>query len=428
MRKRPRRQSAKRTIIILATAVALLTVLVLAARSYRAAPLIEPETPEMLAKRLAPDNAYHALLALADDLPDRPTRSGPFSLGVLRRRGALLALELGIRRPDDDPEVVQYIEATRPIAAAVAAVLEEQSYLCAPIDSLDANTEALDAFHNLARILGGHALHAAQRGDAEDAMRFSLAGLKLGKAVASDGPLENFLKGSSMIDQCAIWAMCLPWDRYAEEELRAFLRALDALDPADLDICAAFDWELRLIEAGAYASSESAQRSGLRERLKDAALRRFARKGIDNVREAAQLSHAELQTWSSQHQRLRGVEHELLPTRLISGVENAVIARTNTATHADALRALVALDLYHKTHGVYPETLDALTPEFLDTVPIDAYAAAPLRYSPKNGSYTMYSIGPSGQDDGGDPKNDYLFPPPLAEPFQATLEDPDTDT
>ena len=57
-----------------------------------------------------------------------------------------------------------------------------------------------------------------------------------------------------------------------------------------------------------------------------------------------------------------------------------------------------------KVAGRPPPDLDALVPQFLSAVPRDLMSAQPLRYRlSSNGSFTVYSVGEDGQDDGGDP-------------------------
>jgi hypothetical protein len=57
------------------------------------------------------------------------------------------------------------------------------------------------------------------------------------------------------------------------------------------------------------------------------------------------------------------------------------------------------LRAYQLTHGKLPENLDALVPEFLDKVPVDAFDGQPLHYSPDR--KIVYSVGQNLKDDGG---------------------------
>ena len=62
-----------------------------------------------------------------------------------------------------------------------------------------------------------------------------------------------------------------------------------------------------------------------------------------------------------------------------------------------------AIKRFQLAHGKLPETLDALVPEFLKSVPIDPNDGKALRYHPgADGTYLLYSVGEDGVDDGGD--------------------------
>jgi hypothetical protein len=73
-----------------------------------------------------------------------------------------------------------------------------------------------------------------------------------------------------------------------------------------------------------------------------------------------------------------------------------------------------ALERYRLAHGEYPETLDALVPQFIEELPHDIIggqpsqgsgsASQPLHYHrTNNGQFVLYSVGWNETDDGGDP-------------------------
>ncbi len=65
--------------------------------------------------------------------------------------------------------------------------------------------------------------------------------------------------------------------------------------------------------------------------------------------------------------------------------------------------AAIALERYRLRVGRHPTNLEALLPEFLSAVPIDLMGAHPLGYRLNpDGSFTLYSAGEDGRDDGGD--------------------------
>lgn len=61
-----------------------------------------------------------------------------------------------------------------------------------------------------------------------------------------------------------------------------------------------------------------------------------------------------------------------------------------------------ALERFRLAHNEYPETLDALVPQFLDTIPHDVIGGQPLHYRrAPDGTFVLYSVGWNGRDDGG---------------------------
>ena len=67
------------------------------------------------------------------------------------------------------------------------------------------------------------------------------------------------------------------------------------------------------------------------------------------------------------------------------------------------LRTEIALRLHQLEKGAYPAKLEALVPQYLDAVPIDPFSPdrSGLVYKPEANSYSLYSVGPDGKDDGG---------------------------
>jgi len=67
----------------------------------------------------------------------------------------------------------------------------------------------------------------------------------------------------------------------------------------------------------------------------------------------------------------------------------------------DATLVAIALELYHRKHGAYPEALDALVPQYLPAVPPDRYDGKPLKYKLVDGKPLLYSVGVNRVDNGG---------------------------
>jgi hypothetical protein len=71
-------------------------------------------------------------------------------------------------------------------------------------------------------------------------------------------------------------------------------------------------------------------------------------------------------------------------------------------TLANEAQIVCALEHYHLAHSEYPETLDALAPQFIEKIPHDIIGGQPLHYRRTNdGKFLLYSVGWNEKDDGG---------------------------
>jgi hypothetical protein len=66
-----------------------------------------------------------------------------------------------------------------------------------------------------------------------------------------------------------------------------------------------------------------------------------------------------------------------------------------------AARAGIAVERFRMANGRLPDSLDELTPRFLDTVPADPFDDRPIRYKKLAKGFVTYSIGPDQKDHGG---------------------------
>ena len=65
-------------------------------------------------------------------------------------------------------------------------------------------------------------------------------------------------------------------------------------------------------------------------------------------------------------------------------------------------RNAIALERYRFVHGVFPDSLDALAPQFMEKIPHDIINGQPLHYRrTDDGQFILYSVGWNETDDGG---------------------------
>ncbi len=89
---------------------------------------------------------------------------------------------------------------------------------------------------------------------------------------------------------------------------------------------------------------------------------------------------------------------------LMPALERASTKSELMVQERDAVMTAVTLELYRRDHnGNYPETLNALVPEYLPSIPADRFVGTDLGYavSPDYQHITLYCVGADMDDDGG---------------------------
>jgi hypothetical protein len=77
--------------------------------------------------------------------------------------------------------------------------------------------------------------------------------------------------------------------------------------------------------------------------------------------------------------------------------------RSETFVTDRCARTAVAIERFRRDHqGRLPAALGDLVPRYFDEVPVDPDSDGPLRLKADAASYTVYSVGSDGRDDGGD--------------------------
>lgn len=100
----------------------------------------------------------------------------------------------------------------------------------------------------------------------------------------------------------------------------------------------------------------------------------------------------------------------LVGNRLVKG--NIIREAVHHEVEREMTLTAIALKRYELRYKRLPTKLDELVPQYLPALPRDWYSGRPLRYrlNPKGG-FLLYSVGPNGQDDGGDARTDRNEPP-----------------
>ncbi len=87
---------------------------------------------------------------------------------------------------------------------------------------------------------------------------------------------------------------------------------------------------------------------------------------------------------------------------MLPALGNAVKKFAYGQASVDLARTTIALERYRLAHGEFPESLDALAPQFIAKVPHDVIGGGPLKYRrTADGQFVLYSVGWNETDDGG---------------------------
>lgn len=123
-------------------------------------------------------------------------------------------------------------------------------------------------------------------------------------------------------------------------------------------------------------------------------------KSCESTRESL---HAILQRDRAVNDRMDHWESRLVSIMdEFSGLE-ALLENSQKRRDMQSRRLLLALAMrcYYLDHGNFPQALGELTPQYLDSVPLDPFSGSIFVYRRLPDGFLLYSIGPNGRDDGG---------------------------
>ncbi len=99
-------------------------------------------------------------------------------------------------------------------------------------------------------------------------------------------------------------------------------------------------------------------------------------------------------------------KQELIAVYMPIGIEHTARYIEILHLERDTVRTVIALELYKRREGSYPESLEELTPHLLPELPVDRFDGQLLRYLLVDGAPLLYSVGANQKDEGGEPALD----------------------
>jgi hypothetical protein len=126
------------------------------------------------------------------------------------------------------------------------------------------------------------------------------------------------------------------------------------------------------------------------------------RPSVDQEKQIVSPEHSRRTSALIETQAHRRTPYNLFTGMLIPALDKVAKKSANAQTYVNLARIACALERHRLAHGNYPETLDALVPQFIAQLPHDVINGEPLKYRRTDErQFVLYSVGWNETDDGG---------------------------
>jgi len=395
---------ARRNVLLFGLAVAALAALIgLAAFARRRAkPIMPPESEEIADKRESPDNAFFTLQEAWRLLPPWPPEPAfvnadgkPIPREIHSPEPRSLGKLLDIHRPDDDPVLAEFFGKFSPLAAKLREATNKPFFLFPEIGTPKHNSCGATADYT-ARFLTAAMIHRARYADNdEEALECLAVVLRVGDMLAQDGGIQDYRVAASTQARVLRYVADAAVHVESPVLLRAMLQQVRAVSNHDRTGRPYVECSWRLLDSWAaegfrdphWESMHTVNAMVYSWLFKRHV--RFIAANREAIAAAAELPYAEF----VDHEKSDPIFRQS-PRHLHFGgfgeIRTLVKTRAQLRTAIAGASIALALELHHRAHGCYPETLDALTPTYLDAVPVDGYDGNPFIYRLEGEDYWLY--------------------------------------
>ena len=283
-----------------------------------------------------------------------------------------------------------------------------------------------------ARLLSLEAWLAAEQGDARKALQATWTALRIRHATEDEPCLISQLVGIAT-DSIALSALqsIMPAIRPQEADLRLILTELQSRNPTSFRLGAEGEramgemvfesarnnvFSRALGEIGDVGSPKRPEQGAhvffvarwwaLNMLPQDEAYYlSFMNRFVEDAGRSSSLTLAEVQRWEEDCRVMSSTDplwHSHPFSRLLlPALGRFLFEAKKDIARRDVAQCGIAAELYRLDYGAYPESLDALAPKYLDTLPKDTFSGQPLLFKSLPDGILIYSVGPNGKDDGG---------------------------
>lgn len=393
MAKKWRKNVRRRNVLIVVLLFATMAGLIVLARLMPANTI--PKEPAEVTKRRADreNNGWYTLEQALKQMPVKPVpawgpmEDDPKTEGQYSAKPDSLGSLLGVKRPDDDPLLLEYVAAAGEILPLVRETLAKP-FLLLPTDSPDPRSQSMSKetllyFQKswaLGNLLVAQAVVASKKpGGSAEAARILRDTFNLVDGLYEASVIQHFYTSPSYAFEVAAhldpkdqretlqWALDMqsrerPSRAKIEFDLRQYMGFLDELRHQGS--------VLHPLEAAEYV------------RMRGMFLRHF-----DYAFKTARLYWKEYDQLIEQDEVLRNLGRSGYGFSFFS----CAAFNTSWDITMNCLTVILAVELYRHDHGDFPESLEVLVPEYMPKLPDDPSAGhgIPFGYERQPGGYCI---------------------------------------
>ncbi len=365
-------------------------------------PHFPPEPPEKIAMRLSPDNGFYAFERAA-------TLMAPFEGSVDWGQSRDEYPEHWHGWTNDlerEAELLAHFERAKPASAEFRKGLNAEYYLLPEIGDLGMDLSYLKPWREMGYILTAQAKYLESQRKFSEAMENYLDTVRFGMIVRSDGTLVNGFVGTE-IEGIGLHGLSHSLRQYEDKQL--LQHALDTLkeiaetEPPPSRI---FEFEFRTVEntspfvaliAGSPPGANKPPGTGetFFSRAYSLLIYRSRAKYYREFLDAIDRPFLEYENNPPE------IPGDPMSQIVFPAFSRAHEAFAGQQALLDGTMVAIVLRLYRIENGTYPESLDALVPTYLDSLPIDPFTGQPFIYSVGEDDFRLYGVGRNKIDDGG---------------------------
>ena len=318
-----------------------------------------------------------------------------------------------------DPKVWQtynpkVLQAARPALQTLRKALEFQHMRLVDPKQIEANPlntkfPQFDHFREFAKLLQAEAAQRKRRNDIKGAVESCLTILKLCRRIGDEPRLLAFFVQSTIffIGVRGLWEEVLA---DADASRGTYLAALSEVRAWDIDrdFIRALKAE-RAISILTLKSFKQPPRDWIIV-VAELSVLKVYRQIIAVAQEGAPYDRKEIEQIETEIERkpLIPLPHRFFTLMLTPSPTITFEAANRIHALQRVTMTALALRLYRKENGRYPENLQQLVPKYLPSVPIDPYDGKPIRYRKLQKGFKVWSVGGNRKDDGGVKVRDWL--------------------